>query len=43
MTDLGLTRIDREDATWLVLDPTKTRVRTCTVNRHAKLTHLGGL
>jgi hypothetical protein len=31
MTDLGLTRIDREDGTWLVLDPTKTRVRTCTL------------
>lgn len=31
MTDLGLTRIDREDATWLVLDPTKTRLRTCTL------------
>ncbi|WVX49464.1 hypothetical protein ROLI_025590 [Roseobacter fucihabitans] len=31
MTDLGLTRIDREDRTWLVLDPTKTRLRTCTL------------
>ncbi len=31
LTDLGLTRIDREDATWLVLDPTKTRLRTCTL------------
>jgi len=31
MTDLGLTRIDREDGTWLVLDPTTTRVRTCTL------------
>jgi len=31
MTKLGLTRIDREDATWLVLDPTKTRLRTCTL------------
>lgn len=31
LTDLGLTRIDREDATWLVLDPTKTRLRTCTM------------
>ena len=31
MADLGLTRIDREDATWLVLDPTKTRLRTCTL------------
>ena len=31
MTDLGLTRIDREDGTWLVLDPTKTRLRTCTL------------
>ncbi|MEB8389238.1 hypothetical protein OO012_18585 [Rhodobacteraceae bacterium KMM 6894] len=31
MTELGLTRIDREDATWLVLDPTKTRQRTCTL------------
>jgi hypothetical protein len=31
MTELGLTRIDREDGTWLVLDPTKTRLRTCTL------------
>jgi hypothetical protein len=31
MTDLGLTRIDTEDGTWLVLDPTKTRLRTCTL------------
>ena len=31
MMDLGLTRIDREDGTWLVLDPTKTRLRTCTL------------
>jgi hypothetical protein len=31
MTDLGLTRIDREDGTWLVLDPTMTRLRTCTL------------
>ena len=31
LTELGLTRIDREDATWLVLDPTKTRLRTCTL------------
>jgi hypothetical protein len=31
MTDLGLTRIDREDGRWLVLDPTKTRLRTCTL------------
>ena len=31
MPELGLTRIDREDATWLVLDPTKTRLRTCTL------------
>ncbi len=31
LTDLGLTRIDREDGTWLLLDPTKTRVRTCTL------------
>ena len=31
MTDLGLTRIDREDGIWLVLDPTKTRLRTCTL------------
>ena len=31
LTDLGLTRIDREDGTWLVLDPTKTRLRTCTM------------
>lgn len=31
LTELGLTRIDREDATWLVLDPTKTRLRTCTM------------
>jgi len=31
MSDLGLMRIDREDGTWLVLDPTKTRLRTCTL------------
>jgi hypothetical protein len=31
LTDLGLTRIDREDGTWVVLDPTKTRLRTCTL------------
>ena len=31
MTELGLTRIDREDGTWLVLDPNKTRLRTCTL------------
>ena len=31
MTELGLTRIDRADGTWLVLDPTKTRLRTCTL------------
>ena len=31
LTDLGLTRIDREDGTWLVLDPTKTRLGTCTL------------
>ena len=31
MTDLGLTRIDRENGTWLVLDPNKTRLRTCTL------------
>ena len=31
MTELGSTRIDREDGTWLVLDPTKTRLRTCTL------------
>ena len=31
LTDSGLTRIDREDGTWLVLDPTKTRRRTCTL------------
>ncbi len=31
MTELGLTRIDREDGTWLVLDPAKTRLRTCTL------------
>ena len=31
LTDMGLTRIDREDRTWLVLDPTKTRLRTCTL------------
>ena len=31
LTELGLTRIDWEDATWLVLDPTTTRVRTCTL------------
>ena len=32
LTELGLTRIDREDGTWLVLDPTKTRLRTCTLS-----------
>ena len=31
LTDLGLTRIDREDGTWLILDPSKTRLRTCTL------------
>ena len=31
LTDLGLTRIDREDGTWLVVDPTRTRLRTCTL------------
>ena len=31
LTELGLTRIDREDGTWLMLDPTKTRLRTCTL------------
>jgi hypothetical protein len=31
MTELGLTRIDREDGTWLVLDPNKTRLSTCTL------------
>ena len=31
LTELGLTRTDKEDATWLVLDPTKTRLRTCTI------------
>ena len=31
LTDLGLTRIDRADGTWLVLDPNKTRLRTCTL------------
>jgi hypothetical protein len=31
MRELGLTRIDRADGTWLVLDPNKTRLRTCTL------------
>ena len=31
LTELGVTRIDREDGTWLVLDPTKTRLRTCSL------------
>ncbi|WP_187431745.1 hypothetical protein ROLI_025610 [Roseobacter fucihabitans] len=31
LTELGLTRIDREDGTWVVLDRTKTRLRTCTM------------
>ena len=31
LTELGLTRIDREDGAWLVLDPIKTRLRTCTL------------
>ena len=35
LTELGLTRIDREDGTWLVLDPTQTRLRTCTLGGRA--------
>ena len=35
LTELGLTRIERPEGTWLILDPTKTRLRTCTMGeRH---------
>ncbi|WP_241962912.1 hypothetical protein [Thalassorhabdomicrobium marinisediminis] len=29
LTEMGLTRIERPEGTWLILDPTKTRLRTC--------------
>ena len=28
LTELGLTRIERPEGTWLILDPSKTRLRT---------------
>jgi hypothetical protein len=31
LTEMGLTRIERPEATWLILDPSKTRLRTCTM------------
>lgn len=31
LTELGLTRIERSEGTWLILDPSKTRLRTCTM------------
>ena len=31
LTELGLTRIERPEGTWLILDPSKTRLRTCTM------------
>ena len=31
LTEMGLTRIERPEGTWLILDPTKTRLRTCTL------------
>ena len=35
LTELGLTRIERPEGTWLILDPSKTRLRTCTMGeRH---------
>lgn len=29
LTELGLTRIERPQGTWLILGPSKTRLRTC--------------
>ena len=35
LTELGLTRIERPEGTWLILDPSLTRLRTCTMgDRH---------
>ncbi|WP_069301506.1 hypothetical protein [Neptunicoccus sediminis] len=35
LTEMGLTRIERPEGTWLILDPSKTRLRTCTMGeRH---------
>ena len=35
LTEMGLTRIERPEATWLILDPSKARLRTCTMDgRH---------
>ena len=35
LTELGLTRIERPEGTWLILDPSKTRLRTCKMgDRH---------
>jgi hypothetical protein len=35
LTELGLTRIERPEGKWLILDPSKTRLRTCTMGeRH---------
>ena len=35
LTEMGLTRIERPDGTWLILNPSKTRLRTCTMGgRH---------
>lgn len=31
LTEMGLTRIDRPEGIWLILDPSKTRLRTCTM------------
>jgi len=31
LTEMGLTRIERPEGTWLILDPSKTRLRTCTM------------
>lgn len=31
LTEMGLTRIERSEGTWLILDPSKTRLRTCTM------------
>ena len=31
LTEMGLTRIERPEGAWLILDPSKTRLRTCTM------------
>lgn len=31
LTELGLTRIDRDEQTWLTLDPDRTKLKTCTL------------